>query len=150
LALGAALGLGIDLAALQLRAGALYLLPRTTDVPQAPGASMSLQLTAAELGACYALTRAPRLSPCAYAEIGSLRAQGAGLAHDEHSASLWLLGGLSVQLRLHLGPRLDLDTEASLGIPVRRAQIATRDAGEVYRVPVATGQVRAGLSLHFP
>jgi hypothetical protein len=146
---GASLGLGVDLASLRLRAGASYLPSRNVDVSSLPGAHVELQLIAAELSACYALRRAPRLSPCVFAELGSLRARGVGLSHDEHSASVWWLGGVAAQLSVGLAAWLDLDSELSVGFPARRAQISTRDTGVVYQVPAVTGQLRVGLSLHF-
>jgi hypothetical protein len=141
--------LGVDLNAVRLRLGALYLTPRAVAIEQAPGAHMVVQLMATEASACYAWTRAPRLGPCAYAELGLLRARGRGLAQDEDSSSLWLAGGLGMQLSFSLASWLELETELSLGIPLRRAQLATRDLGLVYRVSAIYGQLQAGLSAHF-
>jgi hypothetical protein len=147
---GAAAKLGVDLDALRLRAGAVYLVPRSVAIEQVPGAAVVLQLLAAEASACYGWTRAPRLASCAYAELGSLRARGRGLAQDEHSSSLWISAGLGAQLSVSLASWLELETELSLGVPFRRAQLATRDRGLVYRVSALYGQVQAGLCAHLP
>lgn len=147
---GAAVKLGVDLDALRIRVGALYLAPRSTAIEQAPGAQVVLQLMAAEAALCYGWTRAPRLSSCAYAELGSLRAQGRGLAQDEDSASLWIAGGLGMQLSVGLSSWLELEGELSLGVPLQRAQFATRDLGVVYRVAALFGQLQAGLCAYFP
>jgi hypothetical protein len=149
LAAGAAARLGIDVDAFRLQAGALYLAPRSTALEPASGANASLQLTAATLAACYALTRAPRLLPCAFAELGSLRAAGRGLAQDERTQSLWLDAGLAAQLSFGVTSWLDFETELSAGIPLRRPQLATRDLGVVYRVPALFGQLQAGLTAYF-
>ena len=146
---GAAVKLGVDLDALRIRVGALYLAPRSVAIEHAPGAQVVLQLMAADAALCYGWTRAPRLSSCAYAELGSLRAQGKGLAEDEHTASLWIAGGLGMQLSIGLSPWLELEGELSLGVPFQRAQLATRDLGVVYRVSALYGQLQAGLCAHF-
>jgi hypothetical protein len=118
-------------------------------IEQAEGGRVVLQLMAAEASLCYGWTRAPRLSSCAYAELGSFRAQGRGLAQDEDTASLWLAGGLGAQLSVGLNAWLDLEAELSLGVPLRAAQLATRDLGEVYRVSAVYGQLQAGFCAHF-
>jgi hypothetical protein len=146
---GASVKLGVDLNALRLRVGALYLPPRAVAIEQAPGAHVVLQLMAAEASLCYAWTRAPRLASCAYAEAGSLRARGRGLAQDEHSSSLWLSAGFGAQLSVALAPWLELETELAVGVPFQRAQLATRDLGLVYRVAAVYGQLQAGLCAHF-
>ncbi|HTU58330.1 MAG TPA: hypothetical protein VMF89_07850, partial [Polyangiales bacterium] len=146
---GAAVKIGVDFDALRIRVGALYLAPRSVAIDQAPGARIVLQLMAAEAALCYGWTRAPRLSSCAYAELGSLRAQGRGLAQDEDTASLWIAGGLGAQLSVGLSSWLDLEGELSMGMPLRRAQLATRDLGTVYRVSAVYGQLQAGLCAHF-
>jgi hypothetical protein len=147
---GAAVKLGVDFDALRIRVGALYLAPRSVAIEQAPSARVILQLMAAEAALCYGWTRAPRLSSCAYAELGSLRAQGRGLAQDEATASLWIAGGLGVQLGVGLASWLELEGELSLGVPLQRAQFATRDLGVVYRVSAVYGQLQAGLCAYFP
>lgn len=147
---GAAVKLGVDFDALRIRVGALYLAPRPVAIEQAPGARVVLQLMAAEAALCYGWTRAPRLSSCAYAELGSLRAQGRGFAQDEGTASLWIAGGLGMQLSVGLSSWLALEGELSLGVPFQRAQLATRDLGEVYRVSAVYGQLQAGLCAYFP
>jgi hypothetical protein len=140
---------GVDLDAVRIRVAALYLAPRSVAIDQAPGARVVLQLMAAEGALCYGWTRAPRLASCAYAELGSLRAHGQGLAQDEDSSSLWLAGALGLQLGFELSPWLELEGELSLGAPLRRAQLATRDLGLVYRVPALYGQLQAGLCAYF-
>jgi hypothetical protein len=147
---GAAVKLGVDFDALRIRVGALYLAPRSVAIEQAPGARIVLQLMAAEAALCYGWTRAPRLSSCAYAELGSLRAQGRGLAQDEATSSLWIAGGLGMQLSVGLSSWLELEGELSLGVPFQRAQLATRDLGVVYRVSALYGQLQAGLCAYFP
>jgi len=147
---GATVKFGVDLDAVRLRVGALYLAPRSVAIAQAPGAEVVLQLMAAETSLCYGWTRAPRVSSCAYAELGSLRAQGRGLAQDEKTASLWLAGGLGLQLSVGLAQWLDLEGELSLGVPWQRAQLATRDLGIVYRVSAVYGQLQVGFSAHLP
>jgi hypothetical protein len=147
---GAAVKLGVDFDALRIRVGALYLAPKSVAIEQAPGARVILQLMAAEAALCYGWTRAPRLSSCAYAELGSLRAQGRGLAQDEDTASLWIAGGLGAQLSVGLASWLDLEGELSLGVPLQHAQFATRDLGVVYRVSAVYGQLQAGLCAYFP
>lgn len=146
---GAAVKLGVDFDAVRIRVGALYLAPRSVAIDQAPDARVVLQLMAAEASLCYGWTRAPRLSSCAYAEVGSLRAQGRGFAQDEHTASLWLAGGLGVQLGVNMASWLELEGELSLGVPFQRAQLATRDLGLVYRVSAVYGQLQAGFCAHF-
>lgn len=150
LAPGVVAKLGVDLDALRFRVGASYLPPGAVAIEQAPGAQMVLQLMAAEAALCYAFTRAPRLSSCAYAELGSLHARGRGLAQDERSSSLWMAGGIGAQLSVGLSAWLELETELSIGVPFRRAQLATRDLGEVYRVSAVYGQIQAGLCAHLP
>jgi hypothetical protein len=147
---GAAVKLGVDIESLRIRLGALYLPPRSVAIEQAPGAQVVLQLMAAEASLCYAWTRAPRLSSCAYVELGSLRARGKGLAQDETTASLWLAGGLGMQLSVSLVEWLELQGELALGVPMQRAQLATRDLGVVYRVSAVHGQLQAGVCAHFP
>jgi hypothetical protein len=142
--------LGLDLGALRLEVGALYLPPRTTGIEQLPGAQVSLQLIAAEATLCYALTRAPRLAPCAYLEVGSLRTQGRGLAQDERAASVWLSGGLGAQLGVPLTSVLELQAQLALGLPLRRAQLATRDLGLAYRVSAVNAELQLGLRAYFP
>lgn len=142
--------LGLEIAALSVRLGALYLAPRAVTVEQAPGAQVVLQLMAAEASLCYGWTRTPRLASCAYAEIGALRAAGRGLAQDERSASLWLAGALGLQLNVPLAAWLELEAALSLGVPFQRTQLATRDLGLVYRVSALYGQLQAGLCVHFP
>lgn len=146
---GATVKLGVDFDALRIRVAALYLAPRSVAIAQAPGAQVVLQLMAAEASLCYGWTRAPRLSSCAYAELGSLRAQGRGLAQDEDSASLWAAGGLGVQLGVRLSSWLELEGELSLGVPFQRTQLATRDLGRVYRVSAVYGQLQGGFCAHF-
>jgi hypothetical protein len=147
---GASVKLGVDLDALRLRVGALYLPPRSVAIEQVSGARLVLQLMAAEATLCYGWTRAPRLSSCAYAELGSLRAQGRGLAQDENASSLWLAAGLGLQLSFSLSSWLELESELSLGAPFQRAQFATRDVGPVHRVSAVFAQLQTGLCAHFP
>jgi hypothetical protein len=146
---GATAKLGVDVDATRIRVAALYLAPRSVAIDQAPGARVVLQLMAAEASVCYGWTRAPRLSSCAYAELGSLRARGRGLAQDEGTSSLWLAGALGLQLSFKLSSWLELESELSLGAPLRRAQLATRDLGLVYRVSALYGQLQAGLCAYF-
>lgn len=147
---GAVAKLGLDLDALRLRLGASYLPPRRVAIEKVPGASVDLQLMAAEASLCYAFTRAPLLASCAYAELGSLRARGRNLGQDEGSSSLWFSAGLGAQLGVALTSWLDFETELTLGSPFRRAQVATRDLGPVYRFSAIYGQVQAGLCAYLP
>lgn len=147
---GAVAKLGVDIDALRLRLGALFLPPRGVAIEKLPGASVDLQLMAAEASLCYAFTRAPLLASCAYAELGSLRARGRNLGQDEDSSSLWFSAGLGAQLGFALTPWLDFETELALGSPFRRAQIATRDLGPVYQFSAVYGQVQAGLCAYLP
>jgi hypothetical protein len=147
---GAVAKLGLDLDALRLRLGALYLPPRGVAIDKVPGASVDLQLMAAEASLCYAVSRAPLLASCAYAELGSLRARGRNLGQDEVSSSLWFSAGLGAQLGFALTPWLDFEAELTVGSPFRRAQIATRDLGRVYQFSAVYGQLQAGLCAYLP
>jgi hypothetical protein len=147
---GAAAKLGLDVDALRLRLGALYLPPRGVAIDKVPGASVDLQLMAAEASLCYAFSRAPLLASCGYAELGSLRARGRNLGQDEVSSSLWFSAGLGAQLGFALTSWLDFEAELTLGSPFRRAQIATHDLGRVYQFSAVYGQLQAGLCAYLP
>lgn len=147
---GVSARIGADIARVRLLLGGLYLPAQARAVPSQPGASVSSQLIAAQLGVCYALVVSPWLGPCAYAEVGSLAAQGHGLPQNERSTSLWLLGGLGLALSVPLSNWLDLSTEATLGAPALRPQLSVRDLGRVYQVSVLSGQLQVGLQVRFP
>ena len=142
--------IGADIGRLRLQIGGLYLPAQARALMSQPGASVSSQLTAAQLAVCYALVVSPWLGPCAYAEVGALPAEGHGLPQNERKTSLWLLGGLGLALSVPLLSWLDLSAEASLGAPLLRAQVSVRELGRVYQVSVLAGQLQAGLRVRFP
>ena len=147
---GVAARIGADIARLRLLLGGLYLPAQARAVPSQPGASVSSQLIAAQLGVCYGLIVSPWLGPCAYGEVGSLAAQGHGLPQNERSTSLWLLGGLGLAFSVPLTDWLDLSAEATLGAPASRPQLSVRDLGRVYQVSVLAGQLQVGVQARFP
>lgn len=147
---GVGVRFGVDVARLRLWLGGLYLPAQARALGAQPGASVSSQLTAAEIGVCYALIVSPWLGPCVYGELGSLRAEGHGLAQNERTTSLWLLGGLGLSLSVPLVRWLDVTTEANLGVPALRPQLSVRELGRVYQVSALAAQLQVGLRLRFP
>jgi hypothetical protein len=122
----------------------------TTRVADGEG---TFRLLAARLAACpWRLVPFRRFGvlPCAAFELGSLRAQGGGVAENPVSASmLWVAPGVSLRAQLELTPLLTLETAAGMKLLLQRDRFIFRPSSLVYQVPSTSFDMGAALVFKF-
>jgi hypothetical protein len=91
------------------------------------------------------------LHACARAEAGLLNAEGRRLENPRRLLAPWLTAGAALRLRVALGARLFLETDAGAVVPYRRTEyVATLPRERLARTPAVVAGGGLGLGVHFP
>jgi len=127
-----------------------------SDVTLANGAGAEFQWAAAMVEGCpirlVALDAWVAFYPCLAFHLGVLRGQGQNLDRPEKTTDLWSDLGPVARIRVTVSPRLFLEAQGMLVLPLRRLTFDVRDSGPtlppttVFTVPSLGALVAIGVS----
>lgn len=154
---GPALAFGLSHGIWRAELAGLWLLPRTLQGARSQDGTVEASLWAGQLTACALLgSGIIQGGPCAAAELGQARGEGAGSATTRRARNhtLWAAGSLGARLSLRLVSGIALMVQTDLLVSMRRPQFVTAEAVSgarslVYEPTAAQLRARLGVELRF-